>query len=295
MKKIFPLKKPLALALVIVLVAAAAMVYVVSKKSSSSAATPVFTVAAPSSVIDASAPNANGELWLLVNSFGKANVQLKNVNDHASVATYPVSNSATAIAAQTGGNVAVGLATASTGAVDFYSSTNFRAEGSTSLPGPVVSLVAAGNGDDYALVRKGADSSVAVINSLHKLIASIPLPAATDSIAVSPDESTIYALQGNGTISMVDTTSTKVTQSFATTTGARQIVLSPDGTVVYELKGSTLNDNVSVIDLTTKTQKFVIAAPASCLAIQVTPSGTSLYDIVGNPQFGNIQVFPTTL
>ena len=110
-------------------------------------------------------------------------------------------------------------------------------------------------------------------------------------MAVSPDGSTLYALQGNGTVSFINLANGKVTQSFGTSNGARQLAISPDGTKLFELKGSHSDNNVGVLNIATEAQLYVLPAPANCVQVTVDPSGSLLYDFVGTPQYGNIQVF----
>ncbi len=286
--------KKLVLGVVVILVIAAAGLVVATKKSNSAiSAKPTSITAAPSGLIGASAPNANGQIWLLVNSNGHANVQLQTVNSPKPVLAFPVSNTATSVASRFGANVAVGVGTETTGAVVFYSTVSLRELATTPVSGPVVAVVTGGASDYYALVRSGKVASVDVIDAAHRVVSTIPLPSGTLSIAVSADGNTIYGLQDDGTVSVVDVPSSHLTQSFATSSGATQIALSPDGTTLYELKGTSVSENVGVIDLATKAQEYVLPAPASCVALQVSPSGSSLFDVVGNPQYGNIQVFST--
>jgi len=284
-----------AVVVIVVLVIAAAVVVVVHKKSASAvSAKPLSITSAPAGLIGASSPNASGQIWLLVNSAGHANVQLQNISSPKPVLAFPVSNSATSIASRFASNVAVGLGAQGTGAVVFYSTVNLRVIATTPVSGPVVTVVPSGSSDYDALVRTGSVASVAVINAAHQVIDTVPMPSGTVSIAVSSDGNTVYALQDSGTVSVVDVPSTHLTQSFATSSGARELALSPDGTLLYELKGPSVSDNVGVIDVATKTQKYVLPAPASCVAIEVSVSGNALYDVVGNAQFGNIQVFSSS-
>ena len=282
------------LGLVVIAVVAAGVLVLTHKTDSGAISVKALSVtSAPAGVIGASAPDAAGQMWLLVNSNGKANAQLKNGTSPKSELTFPVSTAASSIASQFSSNVAVGLATASTGAVEFYSVVTLRKTATTPLSGPVVSVLAGGSSNYFALVRTGTTSSVAEINAAHQVSDTIPMPAGTVSFAVSPDDWTIYGLQDSGNISVVDVASQKVTQIFSTSKAAHQIALSPDGTTLYELKGTSVNDNVAVIDVGTETQKYVLPAPASCVAIEVATSGASLLDVVGTAQFGNVQVFPT--
>jgi len=290
-------KKPVAAILAIVVLAGGGLVgyKLTAKTTSSVTAAPTKIAAAPAGLIGGTAPDATSQLWELVNMAGRANVQLANISITKPLAIYPVSNAATSITTVIGQPVAVGLGTATAGAVKFYTASTFHLIATTPTSGPVVALAADSGSNYYALTSHNGVSAVNVISiASHQITSTIPMPAGTLSIAVSADGSIIYGLQGNGTVSLVNTITKKVTQSFNTSGGARQIALSPDGTTLYELKGSLANDNVGVINLTTESQKYVLPAPASTVQVQVTPSGASLFDLVGNPQYGNIQVYSTS-
>ena len=294
--KIIQSKKSFAVVVVVLALAVGGVVtykLTLSKASGSIATTPITTTAAPAGLVSATAPTTSGELWVLVNKTTAANVQLMNTKSATPLAVYPVSNAATSIASNGSTLLAVAQATARTGAVSFYDSSNFKSAGTVALPGPATEVVAGPIAQTfYALVSVNGVDSVDVLNaSTHRITLSDPLPASTDSMAVSPDGSTLYALQGNGTVSFINLANGKVTQSFGTSNGARQLAISPDGTKLFELKGSHSDNNVGVLNIATEAQLYVLPAPANCVQVTVDPSGSLLYDFVGTPQYGNIQVF----
>jgi hypothetical protein len=290
-------KRLLTAVVVVALLAGAAGVYVYKhrlKSDTVAAVSPLSITPGPAGLIGGAAPNSSGGLWVLVSLNGKANVQLIYTSSKVPPVTFPVSNTASTVAVNYDGTLGVGLATGKTGAVQFYKTPRMTTLGTVALPGPVTALVDGTSGNAfYALVSVRGAESVDVVNAVtHKITLSIPMPAQTDSIAISPDQSTVYALQGNGTVSVIDAASHDVIQSFAVTPGDRQLAISPDGSQLYVLKGSVASDNVAVINLATQSTVRVLPAPASCQGIVVSPGG-QLYDLVGTSNYGNIQVFST--
>ena len=145
-------KKPLTAALAIVVLAGGGLVgYKLTKSSSTVNATPTKVAAAPAGLIGGTAPDATSQLWELVNMAGKANVQLANISITKPLAIYPVSNAATAITTVLGQPVAVGLGTATAGAVKFYTASTFHLIATTPTSGPVVALAADSGSNYYAL------------------------------------------------------------------------------------------------------------------------------------------------
>jgi len=290
-------QKLIVLVLVVVLVGAGAAVAVTMGKKSTAAASvkPMAIFPAPTGIIGGTAPTPTGELFVLVNLNGKANVQLLSASSKTPLATFPVSNSATGIASNGSSTVALSQGSLNAGSVAFYTSGSHKLFNTVPLPGPAIGIQSGPNASlFYALVQVNNNDSLAVVSPIsRKVQTSIPMPADTTSFGVSADGSTIYALQGNGTVSLIGLTSGKVQSSFGVGSGARSLALSQDNSRIYVLKGSPVNDNVSVVDVAKQSVKYVLPAPAYTVQIQVAPNNTELYDVVGNPSYGNIQIFPT--
>jgi hypothetical protein len=280
-------------ALAVVVAAIAAVLLNSGSTTSVSSVKPLSITPGPTGMLGGTSPTPSGELFVLVNQNGSANVQLLNVSSTKPLSTFPVSNAATGIASNAT-TLAVSQGTQTSGSVTFYNAVSHRSEGSVALPGPALGVGASANPDlFYALVQVNNNDSVDVVGlNTHQIVTTVPMPSATTSFAISPDGSTIYAVQGSGLVSVIGITSGKVTQSFITGPGARSICLSQDGSRLYVLKGSILNDNVAVVNLATEAVKYVLPAPAYTVQVQVAPSNTEIYDIVGNPTYGNIQIYP---
>jgi|GEM_PF-473516 len=290
-------QKLITLFVVLVLVGAGAAVALSMSKKSNSAASvkPLSIFPAPTGIIGGTAPTPTGELFVLVNLNGKANVQLLSGASKTPLATFPVSNAATGIASNGSSTLAISQGTLNAGSVAFYTSTSHKLFNTVPLPGPAIGIQSGPNASlFYALVQVNNNDSLDLVSpSSRKVQGTVPMPANTTSFALSADGSTIYALQGNGTVSLIGVTSGKVQSAFSVGTGARSLALSQDNSHLYVLKGSVVNDNVSVVDVAKQSVKYVLPAPAYAVQIQVAPNNTELYDIVGNPNYGNIQIFPT--
>jgi hypothetical protein len=291
-------KKALGLAAVAVVVVGGGVVAISLKSTSSTntvTASALSITPGPTGMIGGTTPTAGGELFTLVNLNGKANVQLLSASGKKSLATFPVSNNSTGIASNGSTTLALSQGTTTSGALTFYSATTFKKTGVAPLPGPSIGVAAGPNAQlFYALVQINNNDSLDVVNAgTGKTITSLPMPASTISFTVSPDGSSVYALQGTGNVSVVGINSGKVSQTFRTGPAARSIAISPDGSILYVLKGSVTNDNVAVVNVATQAVKYVLPAPAYTVQIQAAPNNTELYDVVGNPSYGNIQIFST--
>jgi hypothetical protein len=291
-------RKITALVVVIVVVVAGVVTAVVLKNSTNSgpgSQRPIETVAGPLGIIGGTSPNASGGVWVLVNVNNAANLQFLEPGHKKPIAVYPMPSSSTSVATNFGPTLGVGLGTTDTGAVKLYSTNTMRNVATVPTPGPVTGLAEAPNGETYyALIQDGDAFSVDVISaSAHVVTGKIPMPTGTLSIAISPDLSSIYALQGGGAVSVINIFTKQLTQRFPSGAAARAIALSPLGDVLYVLKGSDASDNISVVDVATERTVSVMPAPAWTQQIAVNQNGQVLYDFVGSNTYGNVQLFST--
>ena len=264
-------------------------------KGSASSDKPLNIVAGPAGIVSGTAPDTSNYSWVLVNLGSKANLQYINVSTGKEAGVVPVTSQARVVAVAPGGQIGVGLGGTTSGAVEFYSAQGFNLQGVIPLAGPVVDLVAGTDGATYYALQdvKGADSVSVIDARTLKSTGTIPLPSQTLSIAISPDQSTIYSLQANGDITVSDAQTGATTQKIPLTAGARQMALSQDGATLYVLKGSLKDDNVAEIDVTTEATVRVLPAPKNALWIAPSSDGTTLFDFVGTAKTGNIQSFAT--
>ena len=98
--------------------------------------------------------------------------------------------------------------------------------------------------------------------------------ATAEGVAFSPDGSTAYIAQNNGTVTVVNNTLT-VTATIAVGAVPTAMVAGPDGTKLYVL--NTGSDTVSVVDTATNTVTGTILVGSSPSGVAVSPDGTKLY------------------
>ena len=127
--------------------------------------------------------------------------------------------------------------------------------------------------------------------SRGKIIGTVPAPKDTVSIAVDQPHQLLYALQRNGVVDEIGLTNGSIQSTFTVDDPGESIAVSPDGSRLYVLKGTSSVSNIAVIDAATGGTLRVLPAPSHCVQLQVSPTGQRLYEVVGSPAYGNIQVF----
>jgi DNA-binding beta-propeller fold protein YncE len=133
---------------------------------------------------------------------------------------------------------------------------------------------------------------VTIVNSRNgKRVGSVPVPATTVSMAPDIQQTTLYVLQRNGLVDAISISSGQITARFRIGGVGRSIALSPDGSTLYVLKGTSQVPNVAVVDVRTESVRRVLPAPSNCRELLVSASGSQLYEVVGTSGYGNIQVF----
>jgi YVTN family beta-propeller protein len=138
-----------------------------------------------------------------------------------------------------------------------------------------------------------SDGTISVIetsaqtDTVASTISGVPSPIA---LAVSPDGQSVYSLAFNpGSISVIDTATSSLTDTFRVGDDAVGIAVSPDGARVY---ATNSNDNtVSVIDTASNAVVDTIKVGAFPQGIGVSPDGKLLY--VANA-FGGVSVIDTS-
>jgi dTDP-glucose pyrophosphorylase len=256
---------------------------------------PLSAVAGPKAELDATAPSAQGDSWVLTSTATGSNLQSINVNTGKVTEIIPTPLHSRAVAQSEGGALGLGEGTDTSGAVEFLRAPAATPTGVVAVSGPVISLAAGVDGVTfYALEQVHANRAVAVINSLtHKVSATLPMPSDAVSIAVDPGQSQIYALGSGGLTSIVSIATGKVTSQFPTGAAGRFLAISPDGSTLYVLDGSPILDNVAVVDVATEAIVRYLPAPQYTTAIAPSIDDSTLADFVGTPSMGNVQLFRT--
>jgi YVTN family beta-propeller protein len=109
----------------------------------------------------------------------------------------------------------------------------------------------------------------------------VKLPTAPNYVAVSPNGRQLYIADGNGTVSVLDTSDNRVTTADIRVPGPAQfLAFSPDGRYVYvslwDRKGGPVHA-VSILDTTDNTVKKTIQVRTRPFLAAVTPDGALLY------------------
>lgn len=269
----------------------------VTKSSSpamkASHAKPTEIIPTPSNTLDGTAPEPNGTMWVVAGSPSSHGIYQLDLSRKKSTGSVSVSNHADAIAESSTGLLALGISTASTGAIQFLNGSSGASLGTVPLSGPVVALAA---GDDgvtfYALNGTSHAKSIAVINGQHhKVQSTIPAPSDAVSIIPAPNENSVYVLEPNGVVSQLTAAGGHISTQFPIGHSGRALAIGPNGNTLYVLKGQGTARNVAVVNLATESVKEVLPAPANTQNIVLSPNGQVIYDVVGAPGVGNVQAF----
>lgn len=262
---------------------------------SSAPARPTATFPAPSGLVAGAQAQPDGTMWLLADTDGTATLQELDLSTRKILAIVPESASAHSLAQSPSGLLAVGLATATTGAVELRNGSSGAIVATVPVGAPVEGLAAGADGSTlYVLDGTSSSSSVTLVNlETDRASVSVPVPLATVSIAVQPTERDIYALTASGKVDEIDVGTGAVTASFPVGPDPLQLAISSTGSTLYVLRRAGGGTNVGVVQLATERQTRAFAAPANCLGIQLSAGGRHIYDVVGTSRYGNVQVFPT--
>ncbi|MGH9030432.1 MAG: YncE family protein [Acidimicrobiales bacterium] len=256
---------------------------------------PTQILPGPAGLVSATEPQPNGTMWLLAGPQGARNLRQLTLSQDQIAAPVPTNANAAVLSQSSSGVLAIGFATATTGAVELCSGTTGLSYATIPVAGPVRSLAFGDDGTTLFVLTGAANhAEVSVIaTSSTSLLATLPVPADAVSVVPLVDESAVYVLGSGGVVSQVANPGGKVQVQFPAGAGAIAIALSPDGKSIYVLKqvGTTSSRNVSVISAVTESTTKVLPAPAYAVAVAVSPSGSTLYDVVGNARIGNVQAF----
>jgi DNA-binding beta-propeller fold protein YncE len=263
-----------------------------SQVSAVAQTTPKRIVPGPRNLIAAAEPQPNGTMWILAGRSSTGLFRIDSASGQVAGST-SVSVAARSVAESARGIIGLALRTHRSGALELRSGRTAKLIRTVSLPAPARQVVAGPDGTMfYVLTAWATSASVTVVNSrTGKIHGGIPVPADTVSIVPAAGQAVLYALQENGLVDEISIASGRIDSDFAVGGEGRSLALTPDGSTLYVLKGTSHVANIAVVNVATQHVRSVRPAPSHCLELLVSPSGNQLYEVVGTPGYGNIQVF----
>lgn len=257
------------------------------------AAAPHHIFTAPAGLVSAAQPQPNGTMWLLAGSAASKGLYALDVANGKMLNSTSVSNAASTVAQSASGQLALGLATPTSGAVELLNGSTGAVTTTVPVGAPVRQVVPGANGTTYYVLNATSTSaSVAVVSAQPaKVTSSVPVPLDTVSVAVSPDQQSLYALEPTGLVDQISLGTGHVLARFPIGHSGRFLALSPSGNTLYALKGIGTTCNVAEVNVATEAVKSALPAPSNCVGMVLSPDGATLYDAVGTPTLGNIQAF----
>jgi DNA-binding beta-propeller fold protein YncE len=234
-------------------------------------------------------------MWLLARTKGAANLQQLNLTTGHVALVVPAPSSSTALAQSPSGIVGVGLATPTSGALEFLNGASGALVATVALGAPVKAVSAGADGTTFYVLNGTLSSmSVSLVNSQTDTVSvTVPAPLDTIAIAVDPQGQNLFALRSDGRVDQITVGTGAVTGTFPVGPDPVQLTTSDTGGTLYVLKTTDggASGNVSVINLSTEGQTKALPAPAHSVDLQLSPDGMSLYLVVGTPSLGNVQQF----
>lgn len=256
---------------------------------------PVAIVPVSAGALSLGPLQANGEFSVLAGTPSSKGVFTYQLSTRREVASFSVSNQATAITQLPNGVIAVGLGSGSVGAVDLESSSGQQLA-SIPVAAPVRGLALGTDGSTiYVLEGTGSTRAVAVLDTATRSAATtLPVNADTVAIASSPTQQELYGLESTGALDVYSTATGQRIGTFPVGHSGIAATLSPDGTALFVLKGVGGVRNVAVVNLSTEGDVRAIGAPAGGIAIAPTLTGADVLVLAVGPTSANVQELPTS-
>lgn len=264
-----------------------------TNKHAAVTAKPQAIYATPKDTLGITAPLPNGQLWLLAGNASSKGIFGLNLPSKEMGTSTSVSNAAAAIAEASTGVIGLGMATPTSGAVEFFNSSSGKSIATVAVSGPVESIAAGDNGTTfYALNGTPTARAVAIINSrTDKVTQSVPAPKDGVAVVASPSQQSLYILEPNGNVDEVASPSGQLESLFTIGHSGYAETLSPGGNTLYVLKGQGSTRNVAVVNINTEKVTEVLPAPRDANSLSLSPNGTTLYIGAGSSTFGNVQAY----
>ncbi len=284
--------------LLVIVVAASACGSSQAQSSSRPAAEkPSKIIPAPAGGIAETPLQPNGIEWVLAATTSGRNLQELDVADSTILGIVPVSSSAADLTQLSTGVLALGLTTATTGAVELRNGSSGALLSTISVGAPVEALAPGTDGSTlYVLNGNSKSASVSIVDTKTGAVTTtVPVPLDSIGVVVNPDQTDLYLLRSAGEVAEVHTAGGKLASvSFVVGSSPVAESLSPNGTTLYVLKRASNGTNVAVVDVSSEQVLRALPAPANGVDLEVSPNGQSLYVLNSTARRGNVQVFSTS-
>lgn len=249
---------------------------------------PERIIAAPADVLSAAEPQSNGTMWVLAGGPASRGLFKFDLGTGRGVGSISVSGAARAVTQSAAGVIGLALGTrlqllndstaavirtvalgaparavavgadgttfyvlngnASSASVTIVDSANGRVLGTVPMPLDTTSVAPGPQQTTlYALQATGRVREIAIAGG--KVIDTFTVGDSGESLAVSPDGGTMYALKdlaGGANVAVVDLATGSVHQVLPAPGNCRQVLVSADGSQLYELAGTSEYGNIQV-------------------------------------------------
>ncbi len=260
-----------------------------SGKPPAAPAVPPRIVPASAGTISGTSPSTDGRVWVLAGTRRVKTLTEIRMSDGKVLDIAPADADATSVAQSVNGQLAVGLGTAKTGAVEICDGKSAAVVATIPLAGPATA-VATGDDGTTGYVLTGGDSVAVVSLQTHQVQKTIAVPHESVGVQPTPDQSSIYVLTRSGQINEISLASGQTQAQFTLTMNGVGLAMAPSGQTLFVLGGSPTARAVALVDLGTDSQTGAVPAAGDSVALAPGLDDTHLYDFVGTPQIGNVQV-----
>src|SRR5580698_2605661 len=218
---------------------------------------------APKNLLAAAEPQPNGTLWALAGDSASKGLYDINLANGGVVGSISVSNAARSVTESLSGVVGLALGTGGTGgtgALELFNGNtgdvaktvpHGAVQGTVPVPLNTVAIAPDAEGSGlYVLQPNGQVSQIAVAGG--KIMSSFPVGSAARSLTLSPDGGTLYVLKDAdpGTnVAEVDLATESVGKVLPAPAHCLQILVSADGSELYQLVGTPTYGNIQVFPI----------------------------------------------
>jgi DNA-binding beta-propeller fold protein YncE len=260
-----------------------------ARRPGSAGITPEQIVSAPASLLTASQPQPNGTMWALAGTAATGLYQVDTATGRLT-RSVSVSNAARSVAQSGDGIIGVALETRQAGALELLDDRTLKVIRTVPLPAPARAVIAGRRAAFYVLTSRADSAAVAIVSArTGQVRGTVPVPRHAVAIALGAGH--LYVLRRSGELNEIAIRSHKITAGFTAGGAGLSLAMSPDGSTLYVLKGTSALANVAVVNTATESVSRILPAPSHCRQVLVSANGQQLYEVVGTAQYGNIQVF----